>query len=156
MKITENDRISKVCINKSSYSDIDLKLLLNPLGGIQKYVDKNDKVLLKVNLLNASTPNQAVVTHPNLVESLIYEIKKAGGIPYIGDSPSGQFSKKRLEKVYLKAGLIELANKLDIELNYDTRSTKINIDPDIQRKKPITLKGLISLAKTPLHPKLQK
>jgi len=117
----------KVCIQKSSYETLDLDYLLNPLGGIKKYVGKNERVLLKVNLLNATQPEKAVVTNPLLVKKTVELVIKAGGIPYIADSPSGQFTKWRLKRVYKKSGLKKISDELGIELNYDTRTTKIQI-----------------------------
>ncbi len=135
MKINKHKINSTVCIEKFNYSNIDLKFLLSPLGGMKKYINPGEKVLIKVNLLNASIPEKAVVTHPNLIKSVVKEVLEVGGTPYIGDSPSGQFSKRRLDKVYQKAGLIELANELGIELNYNTSSTKMNIPEGIRLKK---------------------
>jgi uncharacterized protein (DUF362 family) len=131
----EHKKISTVSIERFIYSNIDLKPLLSPLGGIKNYIKPGEKVLIKVNLLNASIPEKAVVTHPNLIKSVVKEVLEVGGIPYIGDSPSGQFSKRRLNKVYKRAGLIELSNELGVELNYNTSSTKMNIPNGIRLKK---------------------
>jgi len=135
MNKLEHEDNPSVSIERSNYSNIDLKSLLSPLGGIKNFIESGEKVLIKVNLLNASIPEKAVVTHPNLIKSVAKEVLEAGGIPYIGDSPSGQFSKRRLDKVYERAGLIELANKLGIELNYNTRSTKMKIPEGIRLNK---------------------
>ncbi|MGF3554682.1 MAG: DUF362 domain-containing protein [Thermoplasmatota archaeon] len=117
----------KVCIQKSTYETLDLDFLLNPLGGIKNYVNKDEQVLLKVNLLNATPAEKAVVTNPELVKKTAEHVIKAGGIPYIGDSPSGQFTKGRLKRVYKKSGLQKISDELNIELNYDTKTTKIQV-----------------------------
>lgn len=117
----------KVCIQKSTYETLDLDSLLNPLGGIKNYVSKGEQVLLKVNLLNATQPEKAVVTNPYLVKKTAELVIKAEGIPFIGDSPSGQFTKRRLKRVYKKSGLQKISKELGIELNYDTKTTKIQI-----------------------------
>jgi uncharacterized protein (DUF362 family)/NAD-dependent dihydropyrimidine dehydrogenase PreA subunit len=135
MNKIEHEKNLTVSIERFNYSNIDLKSLLSPLGGIKNYIKTGEKVLIKVNLLNASIPEKAVVTHPNLIKSVVKEVLEVGGIPYIGDSPSGQFSKRRLDKVYERAGLIELANEMGIELNYNTSYTKINIPDGIRLKK---------------------
>ena len=59
---------AKVCIQKSTYQNINLESLLSPLGGIKNYVSKGEMVLLKINLLNATQPEKAVVTNPELVK----------------------------------------------------------------------------------------
>jgi len=124
---SNKQNIVKVCIQKSTYQTIDLDSLLHPMGGITNYVSKGERVLLKVNLLNATQPEKAVVTNPTLVKKTAELVIKAGGIPYIADSPSGQFTKGRLKRVYKKSGLQKISNELGIELNYDTKTTKIQI-----------------------------
>ena len=118
---------SSVCIQKSNYSNIDINQLIKPLGGLKSYIEKGERVLLKINLLNATTPDKAVVTNPSVVAAVANEVIKNGGTPIIGDSPSGQFTKRKLEKVYNKAGLISLSKKFGFELNYDTNYKKISI-----------------------------
>jgi uncharacterized protein (DUF362 family)/NAD-dependent dihydropyrimidine dehydrogenase PreA subunit len=57
----------------------------------------------------------------------VEEVLKIGAVPLIGDSPSGPFTKRRLTKVYQKTGLLALSSDLDVELNYDTKTTKVHI-----------------------------
>ena len=124
---------------ESSYQTIDLDSLLTPLGRLNKYVKKGQKILLKVNLLNASDPSKAVVTNPRLVKKTAELVLKNGGIPIIGDSPSGQFTKRRLKKVYEKGGYTAISRDLGIELNYDVTTKKIPIPHGkILKKTPIS------------------
>jgi uncharacterized protein (DUF362 family) len=144
-----------VSIQKSTYTDIDLKSLLNPLGGIQKYIKNGERVLLKTNLLTPSKPEKAVVTHPAVIKAVAEFILKIGAIPYIGDSPSGQFTKRRLEKAYAKAGLNDLANNLGIELNYDTGSQKIIIPQGKKLKKTFLSSFVLNADKIIALPKIK-
>jgi len=144
-----------VSIQKSTYADVDLESLLNPFGGIQKYIKNGERVLLKTNLLTPSNPEKAVVTHPVVISAVAQAILKTGGIPYIGDSPSGQFTKRRLEKTYAKAGLKDLANKLGIELNFDTRSQKIIIPNGKKLKKTILCNFVLNADKIIALPKIK-
>ena len=89
-----------VSILKTNYENLDIQLLLEPLGGLKNYVKKGKNVILKVNLLNATEPGRAVVTNPLFVKTIATEIQKIGANPIIADSPSGQFSKGRLKRVY--------------------------------------------------------
>ncbi len=145
----------RVSIQKSTYSDVDLESLLNPFGGIQKYIKNGERVLLKTNLLTPSKPEKAVVTHPAVVSAVAQAVLKIGGIPYIGDSPSGQFTKRRLEKTYEKAGLKDLANKLGIELNYDTGSQKIIIPHGKKLKKTNLCNFVLNADKIIALPKIK-
>jgi len=149
----ENNPI--VSIQQSTYADIDLESLLSPLGGIQKYIKNGERVLLKTNLLTPSKPEKAVVTNPAVIIAVAQAILKIGGIPYIGDSPSGQFTKRRLEKTYAKAGVKDLANKLGIELNYDTSSQKIIISHGKKLKKTKVCNFVLNADKIIALPKIK-
>ena len=48
------------------------------LGGIQKFVKKGAKVLIKPNAAWSRTPDQAANTHPDVVDAIIKLCKKAG------------------------------------------------------------------------------
>ncbi len=127
MKSDTPQQPSIVCIQKNTYNSIDIQTLLKPIGGLQHYIKKGEHVLLKTNLLIPSAPEKAVVTHPAVIQALAEVVIKNGAVPYIGDSPSGQFTKRRLEKAYQKSGLTSVATNLGIELNYDTGVTKLDI-----------------------------
>jgi uncharacterized protein (DUF362 family)/NAD-dependent dihydropyrimidine dehydrogenase PreA subunit len=116
-----------VCIQRAEYESIDLDGLLGPLGGLSSFVEKGQRVLLKVNLLSASFPEQAIVTDPRLVRVVAQAVLKLGGEPFVADSPAGPFTKGWLTRVYRKAGLIDLCHELGIELNFDTGSEKVEV-----------------------------
>ena len=144
-----------VCIKKSTYQTIDLDSLLTPLGRLNKYIKKGQRILLKVNLLNASVPSKAVVTNPLLVKKTAEAVLKTGGIPYIGDSPSGQFTKRRLKKVYEKGGLTEISRELGIELNYDLASKKVPIPYGKRLKKTPICNFILKADKIIALPKIK-
>jgi uncharacterized protein (DUF362 family)/Pyruvate/2-oxoacid:ferredoxin oxidoreductase delta subunit len=58
------------------------------IGGIQAFVKKGSRVLLKPNLLFGKSPEKAVTTHPSILRGIIQIVREAGGIPSIGDSPA--------------------------------------------------------------------
>ena len=92
---------------------------LDYLGGIKKFVKHGDKVLLKVNLLAPTTPEEAVITHPQVVKALIYQVKDVGGIPWIGDSSGGPFS-GLTSRAFEISGLKEVAQETGAILkNFD-------------------------------------
>ena len=112
---------------KTTYSDPWIETLLAPLGGMKQFVKKNEKVLLKVNLLSAKAPEKAVTTHPEFVRAVAKAVREAGGEPFIGDSPGGPFSKRNLNKVYRRTGLEKMAGEEEIPLNFDTGTKKLDI-----------------------------
>ncbi len=65
-----------------------LRKAIGLLGGIGKFVQKGNRVLLKPNLLYGKAPEKAVTTHPSIVKGMIKIVREGGGIPFIGDSPS--------------------------------------------------------------------
>ena len=119
--------MAKVSIIKATYSDPEIEPLLAPLGGMEQFVKKNEKVLLKINLLSAKAPEKAVTTHPEFVRAVAKAVREAGGKPYIGDSPAGTFSKRNLKKAYERSGLENLAKEEEIPLNFDTSAKKLDI-----------------------------
>jgi uncharacterized protein (DUF362 family) len=70
-----------------------------------------------------------------VVRAVAEHVLDAGGKPIIGDSPSREFTKGRLEKVYETSGMSFVAAELGIELNYDTKSKKIKIPNGKKLKK---------------------
>ena len=92
-----------------------LRLLMEPLGGIQNYVKPGDQVALKVNILMGASPQRHITTHPAVIKAVAEMVKGAGGKPFIVDSPGAAtaHTKPSLMKVYQKCGL----NDLDIPLN---------------------------------------
>ncbi|MDJ0804672.1 MAG: DUF362 domain-containing protein [Desulfobacterales bacterium] len=126
--------MATVSIVWATYTDFDLETLLAPLGGMSPFVQANDKVLLKVNLLSAKVPAKAVTTHPEFVRTVAKAVKSAGGTPYIGDSPAGPFTKKVLGRAYQRSGLEQMAGEEAIMLNRETGIKKVAI-PDAKRLK---------------------
>ncbi|MDO9069241.1 MAG: DUF362 domain-containing protein [Deltaproteobacteria bacterium] len=84
------------------------------LGGISSFVKPGNKVLLKPNLLSSKTPDQAITTHPAVVEAVIIMVKEAGGIPMVGDSPAGAV--KNLEEFWNTTGMLEVCRRHSVEL----------------------------------------
>jgi uncharacterized protein (DUF362 family) len=65
-----------------------LKTLLQPLGGIEAFVKRGDRVLLKPNLLTGSKPGKECITRPEIVCCVAKLVEEAGGKPFFGDSPA--------------------------------------------------------------------
>ena len=105
----KDKEMATVSIIKATYSDPDMETLLAPLGGMEQFVKKDEKVLLKVNLLSSKGPDKAVTTHPEFVRAVANAVRKADAEPFIGDSPAGTFSKRSLTRAYGRSGLENLA-----------------------------------------------
>ena len=68
--------------------------------GLDSEMFRGKRVLLKPNLLNASPPESAVVTHPEVFRAVLRLVKEWGGNPVMVESPAFQ----PLGKVMKKAG----------------------------------------------------
>lgn len=155
MSIPTPSKPAVVCIQKNTYNNIDIDSLLKPLGGMNQYIKKGERVLIKTSLLIPSDPKKAIVTHPAVIKAIAEAVIKTGAVPFIGDSPSGQFTKRRLEKTYEKSGLITLANDLGVELNYDTGVTKIDNPNGKKLKKTLFCDYVLNAEKIIAVPKIK-
>lgn len=107
--MAENDPAGQVSLARlNSYDPSEtktaLRQLLQPLGGMQAFVQPGQKVLLKPNLLSGKPPEKAVTTHPEIVRGVIELVQEAGGLVSIGDSPGIGTA----ESVARKAGILEV------------------------------------------------
>lgn len=106
------------------YDRVDEKMdqLLAIMGGMGRFVQPNEKIVLKVNLLQPAKPEQAVTTHPGVVAAASRMVKKEGAFPLIADSPGTgyQYNKRTLNSVYRRCGMVEAAEAAGAELNFDT------------------------------------
>ena len=90
------------------------------LGGIEKFIKPKMKVLIKPNLVMKKKPEEAVTTHPCVVEAIAKKVLALGAEVIIADSPGGFYNEKYLKFVYTGCGYKELADRNNVKLNYDT------------------------------------
>jgi len=93
-----------------------LRQSIDLIGGIQAYVRKGNRVLLKPNLLFGKSPEKAVTTHPSILRGMIQIVREAEGVPSIGDSPSVGSLTWTAEKTGIKAVADEMKCPL-VEFN---------------------------------------
>ena len=89
-----------------------LRQSINLIGGIANFIKRGDRVLLKPNLLFGKSPEKAVTTHPAIVKGVVQIVREAGGLPYIGDSPSIGSLVRTAEK----AGIKQISEELGCPL----------------------------------------
>ena len=93
-----------------------LRRSIDLIGGIQTFVKKGGRVLLKPNLLYGKSPEKAVTTHPSILRGVVEIVREAGGIPFIGDSPSVGSLIRTAEKAGIRAVADEMKCSL-VEFN---------------------------------------
>ena len=108
----------------SDYGQVEERLvqLVDQMGSMNAFVNKGERIALKVNLLRSATPDEAVSTHPAVVSAVARIVKMAGAEPVIVDSPGAgfRFTKKVLSKIYNTTGMSKAAEESGAKLNFDT------------------------------------
>ncbi len=91
---------------------------LDSLGGISSLIKQGDRVLIKPNILLAKAPEEAITTHPSLIEAIINVVKEVGAVPLVGDSPGGLVG--NVGKHWEITGIEEVCNRLGAKiLNFE-------------------------------------
>jgi uncharacterized protein (DUF362 family) len=81
-------------------------------GGIDSFIKKGAKVLLKPNFLKESATDECVITHPAIIEEIAKKTLELGATPIIGDSPAfGAIS-----SIAKRAGIDRFAKEHGIEI----------------------------------------
>lgn len=111
--------VLKYCPDYTANVEEALRTALHELGGMSAFVKPGQRVLLKVNLLMKKRPEEAVTTHPAVVETVVRLVQEAGGVPVIGDSPGGPYTVHALRAIYARSGLKEVAERTGAQLNED-------------------------------------
>ncbi|WP_446899308.1 DUF362 domain-containing protein [Clostridium sp. LBM24168] len=82
------------------------------LGGIESFIEKDEKILLKPNLLKKAVPDQAITTHPVVFNAVAKILREEGyGRIYYGDSPGNG----NPVKISDYAGISKVAEKFGIK-----------------------------------------
>lgn len=146
--------MSKVFVSNCNSYDLEkvksvIQNSIDELGGWEKYIKKNQKVLLKVNLIGPKKPEKAATTHPEFVRAVGLLIKEYGASVFIGDSSGGAIAAMALtKKSFIVSGINKVADeegftvlnfdevgpiKKEIEGNYskDLYITKAIVDMDV-------------------------
>ena len=100
--------------------------VLGFMGGMEQFIKPGQRVLLKVNALTMKLPEEAVTTHPVVIKAVAGEVKRAGGIPVIGDSSGGMIAGQApTAQTFRVAGMVRAAEEAEAELvNFDTTGVR--------------------------------
>jgi uncharacterized protein (DUF362 family)/Pyruvate/2-oxoacid:ferredoxin oxidoreductase delta subunit len=133
--------------------------LVSAMGGMHRFAQAGQRIVLKVNLLRAAVPEAAVTTHPAVVSAVARLAKAAGADVLIADSPGGgyRYSPRSLEKIYRTCGMDQAASEAGVSLNMDTRSAPVSFPQGLLTKRfdvispVIQSDGVINLCKLKTH-----
>ncbi len=99
-----------------------LEEVLSHTEGINK-IKRNDKVVIKANLVSAMKPEKAATVHPVLLCALTDILVEKGASVVIGDSPGGVFNTVRMNRIYSVTG-VKSAEEHGAILNRDCTEVK--------------------------------
>lgn len=124
------------------------------LGGPHQFVEPGEHILLKPNVLVASTPEQAVTTHPAVLGAVARQLQAAGAHLTYGDSPGFEL---RSGGAARRAGLAAVAGDLGIAMADFSSGETISF-PEGHLIKQFTIAsgvlvadGIVSLSKMKSH-----
>jgi len=90
-----------------------VKKAFDLLGGIEFFVKKDEKVLLKPNMLSKKAPAEGANTHVEIVRACARLVRDCGAVPLVGDNPGGSLTPKQ---AYDASGFFNMAKEEGIEL----------------------------------------
>jgi len=86
--------------NEKIYESV--KLGINALGGIKKFVLPSEKILVKPNFLSPAEENKAITTHPSVISAVLRILWESGySNVKIGDSPANGTCRQAISKLSL-------------------------------------------------------
>jgi len=143
--------MQKVSLVKCNSYDQDtlyesIKKSIDLLGGISCFIKKDEKVLIKPNLLAAREPEDGVNTHPEIIRAVVRILKQVTNNISIGDSPGGYL---KVEDVYDKSGLSKVAQEEGVKLVKFDSFDKFNDIPIA--KHALEADRIISIPKLKVH-----
>jgi uncharacterized protein (DUF362 family) len=111
------------------------------LGGLSRFVESGDTVLIKPNFIAPRSASHATQTHPVIIIELAKLLLNFGAKPFVGDSPAWQnvfacANKLRLDKPLKKLGVpikqLDAPKKCIIgDDNLKVRISKVALDADV-------------------------
>ncbi len=106
-----------------SYEEAAAKMadLLDLMGGLEKYAAAGEKIVMKVNLLQAAAPEKAVTTHPTVVAAASRMAQEIGAQAIIADSPGSglPYTRRTMERLYRTTAMEQAAAESGAALNAD-------------------------------------
>lgn len=127
------------------------------IGGIESFVKKGQKILLKPNLLAKVAPEGAATTHPAVVLAIAKACMKLGAIVTIADSPGGPFTKGYVNGVYKGTLMTDVAEESGCILNEDFSFSEVKFDEALVGRKMHIINAaldadiIINIAKMKTH-----
>lgn len=117
-------------ISCADYAGVEaaLRETVERMGGMRRFVQPGERILLKANLLRPAPPEAAICTHPAVIGAIAKLVKEAGGTAVIADSPGGALQKESvLRNLYEKTGTAQAAQASGGELCLDSSARLVDL-----------------------------
>ncbi len=117
------DKASPVALDRCESYDVDalervIRAQLDRLGVGGMFDGK--RVVVKPNLVMKKSAEAAATTHPAVLEAMLRILKERAAEVLIAESPGGLYTEQSLRSVYRGCGLAEVAERMEVPLNYNT------------------------------------
>lgn len=144
--------------NSYNQSEVDnsIKKLLDNLGGIHKFINKGQKVLIKPNIVKGMKAEECGTTHPAIIEALIKILKEHGCEVFVGDHP---FTDDATEAMKI-CGMYDVCRKYNANIAiFDRKINCVNKNGLVVREFPLThyfseVDAIINMPKLKTHSQL--
>jgi len=118
---------SEICIGKGENFEEVTKRVVEKLGGIERFVKRGAKVVIKPNIGWNRTPGQGANTHPDVVSALVKLCKKAGAREVVViDNPVNQWN-----VTYITSGIKEAVEKANGIMKPPAEWVKVNVNGEV-------------------------
>lgn len=122
------------------------------LGGVGRFVQRKQRILIKPNLIVPKPPEVPAQTHPEVIYAAAEIVKDAGAVPLVGDSPAWSKTRGCLQAM----GILERLEKLGAEIVDLDQPVRMNIENTPVGISRIALEAnaIINLPKLKAHQQL--
>lgn len=122
------EKVSIVKCNNYNYKKVEKKVFecLDAIDNLKKQIKKGSKVLVKASLFKKNFADEAITTHPYVVEGVVRYLQSLDCEVIIGDNPVGTFNDRTLRATYKATGMFGVQKRTGCKLNFDTSYIEVN------------------------------
>ncbi|MFZ5980650.1 MAG: DUF362 domain-containing protein [Candidatus Zixiibacteriota bacterium] len=124
-EVALDSNLPKIVLAKNTDHARALRLALDAVGGIERFVKKGEKVLLKPNVAFDRTPEQAVNTNPVVVGEMVRLCREAGAADIIVTDYGTQTSRRTFERSGIRSAVEANGGRVVIVGHFDFWETDL-------------------------------
>lgn len=140
----KKSKVALIACSDYEKKNVDMAISegIKMLGGIEELFCKDEKILLKPNLLAKALPEKAVTTHPEVFRAVgKYLVEHGYKNIYYGDSPGNPIG--GVERIAAACGFKNYADQLNIKLADFSSGKEVKFEKGITEQKFIISKGIL-------------